>query len=71
MKCKFRHAWRPLCNKPANTSGFCTKHYEMKCSVSGCKNHATKECDATLSLVCGYPLCDIHDHANHTHERNY
>ena len=62
-KCEFDRAWIGPCGSQHNsqvetTTGkvFCDKHLGLKC-VS-CKQQATHECPETLSLVCGYPLCD-------------
>lgn len=54
-KCKFDMAWIGKCFKDTN-SKFCSKHEGIKCCI--CGKQATHECPETMSLVCGFPLCD-------------
>lgn len=51
MNCEFEKAWVGPCGKQN-----CKKHAELKCVSCGAK--ATRECDATIGLVCGCPICD-------------
>jgi len=70
MKCEYKIAYAS-CDKPAqNRRVFCAKHLKAKC-VS-CGSPSTHQCDETLSLVCGYDLCDNCEHSfslehGHTH----
>lgn len=55
MKCQFEPAWT-MCNNDAQPhKWFCKEHLNKKCGV--CGGQANRECDATFSLVCGFPLC--------------
>lgn len=58
--CRFDLAWIGQCKNPADESGFCEKHKDIKC-VS-CGEQATHECAETMGLVCGAPLCDNCEH---------
>lgn len=60
-KCIFDLAWIGKCKQPTVPGeNFCEKHLPERCCV--CKGQATRECDATFSLVCGAPLCDTCRH---------
>lgn len=68
-QCKYVLAWIGECGKEANHEGFCEEHSKQVCR--GCGEKATKECPATLQLVCGAPICDKceHDYSSHSHAR--
>lgn len=66
-KCKSVAAWIGKCNKEADGSGYCKEHTDMKCT--SCGKQATRTCDETFQLVCGYPLCDSCGH--HDPENKY
>lgn len=56
--CQFRKAWIGQCKNEGEP--FCNEHANLKCS--SCGNPATRECDSTMGLVCGCPLCDDCEH---------
>lgn len=63
-KCKYNKAWVGECgNKTTFLSNYCNTHKNTKCK--SCGNHATHECTATFSFVCGVPLCDECEHVSH------
>ncbi len=53
-KCKWIKAWIGQCGNMAHDT-FCEEHIR-KCS--SCGTQATHDCEETLGLVCGAPLCD-------------
>lgn len=53
--CSFDLAWIGKCGKPN-----CEKHATLKCGSCGAP--ATHECDETMGLVCGVPLCADCEH---------
>jgi hypothetical protein len=53
--CSFDLAWRGKCGEPN-----CEKHASLKCGSCGAP--ATHECDETMGLVCGVPLCADCEH---------
>lgn len=55
MKCRFQAAWTTCTKEAESPSRFCKEHQNKKCGV--CGDQANRECDATFSLVCGFPLC--------------
>lgn len=60
-QCKFNKAWQGQCkNEAIEGSDFCKEHTGLKCS--SCGEPATRECDETMGLVCGAPLCDNCEH---------
>lgn len=66
MKCKFDIAWCGSCGKDADESGFCEKHRNIKCT--SCGSQAARECDASMGVVCGFPLCGNCEHtSDHNH----
>ena len=55
--CKFQIAWVGKCRSRNNViDGICARHQNYKCG--SCGGQATHECDQTMGLVCGVPLCD-------------
>lgn len=56
--CKFVVAWVGNC--PENGEPFCEKHSALKCC--SCGEQATHNCEETMGLVCGCPLCDNCEH---------
>ncbi|WP_310619642.1 hypothetical protein [Flexibacterium corallicola] len=54
-KCAFDIAWIGKCGKED-----CKEHGNLKCVSCGAK--ATRECDATMGLVCGALLCGDCEH---------
>lgn len=60
-KCRFILAWCGPCGKPVSKDGLCEKHAAMRCN--SCKAQATRECEFTGGVVCGFPLCDDCEHA--------
>lgn len=61
--CKFQKAWIGQCCKPADESGFCKEHKDLKCVSCGAQ--ATHECSETGQFVCGALLCDDCEHTTH------
>jgi hypothetical protein len=59
--CKFVKAWIGTCKKE-NVTGtdFCEEHSKGVCVSCGAP--ATKDCEATMGLVCGALLCDNCEH---------
>ena len=56
MKCKFDPAWT-VCNKEAEKNkSYCKEHLGIKCG--SCGKQANRQCSATYSLVCGFPMCE-------------
>lgn len=54
-ECRFGVAWVGDCKKPADETGFCEKHKEIKCR---CGRQAVSECSSVVGpLVCGWPTC--------------
>lgn len=60
MKCKFVIAWVGECGIDAGPSGYCGEHRDEECC--SCGKQATHECEETMGLVCGFPLCDDCEH---------
>jgi hypothetical protein len=59
-KCNFDIAWVGRCKEPSTENGCCEKHAKLKCC--SCGEQATRDCDETMGLVCGAPLCDKCEH---------
>lgn len=60
-KCKFDIPWVGKCKKSVEPGEFyCAEHLKEKCYK--CKRQATKGCAHTSQFVCGYPMCDEHNH---------
>jgi len=59
-KCKYSLAWIGYCNKHADNSCICEEHKKEVCS--SCGKQATHQCEETMGLVCGAPLCDECEH---------
>lgn len=64
MKCKFNEAWIGQCEAEADENGFCEKHKGKVCC--SCGKPTTHNCDETMGLVCGAPLCDDCEHTIHS-----
>lgn len=59
-KCKFDDEWRGRCDEPADSTGFCRKHWGVLCRLCGVQ--AITECGQTVfGLTCGVPLCGAHN----------
>ena len=58
-KCKFIKAWIGNCNRTSSDS-FCEEHEGIACV--NCREQATHECEETMGMVCGAPLCDDCEH---------
>lgn len=58
-KCSFKLAWKGECGA-STSSKYCKEHNSVMCSSCGKK--ATRECEETMGLVCGAPLCDDCEH---------
>ena len=55
-KCIYNEAWQGRCNKDCvGGTDYCDKHTEKTCAV--CGDQSDHNCDATMGLVCGTPLC--------------
>lgn len=59
MACRFEKAWVGPCKK-LSIGEFCEDHLGKTCSSCGAQ--ATGECNETMGLVCGMPLCDDCEH---------
>lgn len=62
-ECKFEQAWIGKCKNKSDESGFCDKH-KLKCSSCGAV--ANHDCEATIGLVCGAPLCADCEHTTNS-----
>ena len=60
-ECKFIKSWIGPCKKETQGNrSYCEDHIlEVCCS---CKAPATHECEETMGLVCGMPLCNNCEH---------
>ena len=62
MRCSWETAWVGRCRKPAlRGKATCAKHSSRVCA--SCGEKATHDCYETGQLVCGFPLCDLCEHA--------
>jgi hypothetical protein len=60
-QCKFHLAWiGQCCIETAPFSDFCEEHKDKICCSCGAP--ATHECNETMGLICGAPLCDNCEH---------
>lgn len=60
MICGFIPAFLDRCTNEVP----CPKHSHLECCV--CKEPATHECDTSMGLCCGCPLCDNCEHGEVT-----
>ena len=58
--CKFRLAFQGKCKNEADESGYCEEHKDVKCNC--CHEQATRQCEASVGVCCGTPLCDNCEH---------
>jgi len=55
--CIYDEAWQGTCGKVCiDGTDFCLSHLEEKCSL--CGGQSNHNCDSTMGLVCGSPLCE-------------
>ena len=66
--CCFDLAWIGKCKNVADDSGYCEEHKGIMCC--SCGEKATRECEETMSLLCGAPLCDNCEHTIHSNGCN-
>jgi len=64
--CTYDLAYAGPCGAPVvieDSPDRCVNHLKEVCCTPDCDNRATHQCSEAVSLVCGYPLCDLCQHA--------
>jgi hypothetical protein len=59
--CTYELAFMGPCGMATVNSDRCVKHVTARCI--SCGKPATRECDASIGVCCGYPLCDDCGHS--------